>query len=139
MNTIEDQPITIYDRLQQLSLELQAEEEAGRDFNKWVLKHPDEAQILNLLDLESKHRIDSGNAHRAGIAELARGLRRELEFDDHLLPYVHELPFRMDEFLARDGVTLPKNELKLLKEVNHGYWARVGYFTPGVRRLRKVG
>lgn len=128
-------PVELYERFQ----EWRATNKARREFKSWQLKHPIEAQILDLLDLESKHMTDSENPRRARLVELAQKARKELGFGDHLVPYARELPFRIEEFLVRDSVVFSEDEIKLLREVNHGLWARVGFFTTGVRRLQRLG
>ncbi len=128
-------PADVFRRFQ----EWRATNKAKNEFATWQLHYPIEAEILNLLDLELKHKTDLGNPRRARIGELARIARRELGFGDHLVPYARELPFRVEEYMVRDGMVIVPEELKLLKEVNHGFWARVGFFTKGVRRLRRIG
>lgn len=126
-------PVEVYKRFQ----EWRATDKARHEFKSWQMNHPVEAQIMKLLDVEFTHRATLEISSSAELFEGARQSRRELGFGDQLVPYAHELPSRLDEFLVRDGVALSDREMKLLKEVNHGYWARVGAFSPGVRRLNR--
>lgn len=127
-------PVEVFRRIQ----EWRATGAARREFVQWQMDYPIEAQILNLLDVESQYRAFPESQSNANVIELVKRARRELGFGDHLVPYANELPFRVEEFLAQDGVVLTEEELKLLKTVNHGSWARVGFFTKGVQRLRRL-
>jgi hypothetical protein len=120
-------------------LESRALQRARKEFVEWQQSHPIESQILNILEIERRHDSARDIPRRARIADTIRQGRRALGFGDHLVKYVDELPFRLEESLARDGVVLVEEELKLLKEVNHGSWARVGFFTEGVHRLERLG
>ncbi len=127
-------PVNVYNRFQ----EWRATNKARRYFKSWQSEHPIEAEILNLLDLELENRIPE-IPRRANISELAKKARRELGFDDQLVPYAHVLPFQVDEFLLRDNVAFSEEGRKLLKGVNHGFWARVGAFTKGLGKLDRLG
>lgn len=104
----------------------------------WQENHPTEAQILELLDEEFRHKPHLIQPRRAKLFEEAQQARRALGFGDHLVLYVNRVPFLLEELLAQDGVALPEGDLMLLQQVNHGFWAKAGFFTKGVRRLEDL-
>lgn len=91
------------------------------------------------LDVELWHQTNLDNPHRAQLFEEARQALRGLGIRDELVPYAHILPFRLETAITqRDILFESEQEAVLLKEVNHGFWARVGFFTPGIHHLKNL-
>ncbi len=117
-----------------------AEQNARSDYQQWLENHPNEARIIESLDMELRYSTAHDNPRRLRNYENARNERRSLGLRDELAPLARELPFRFEEALEQHpSLVMSTEELALIRQVNMGYWLRVGLFTPGIRRLRRLG
>lgn len=119
--------------------EWNAERIARAKYNNWKREHSTEHKIMELLDIERQYLTNDENPRRKDIYMKVKAERQALGFPDEFVHLVLDWPFRVEAIIKETTNLEHHPSLSLLRNVNEGYNLRVGYDTPGIRKLKRLG